>query len=158
MYWPFAVRWLGAIVWGWTLNLDHQIVSASLPLRGWECITNGHISVSPTENSPPFSLSSLCPGHWSAATDWAMPGRAERRKQLIRTFLLSAPADEWQLWFSNLTAKSKNWASPSTKDFLKCVAFLPSSTKQVLCQIQVRFFGILFMYNIKYSSVIPVKS
>lgn len=70
-----------------------------------------------------------------------MPGRAERHKQLIRTLLLecllSAPANEWQLWFLNLTAKTKNRTSMSTKGSLKCVSFIPSATKLEFCQIQV---------------------
>lgn len=63
-----------------------------------------------------------------------MPGRVERHKQLIKSFLLerwqSAPADRWQLQFLNLTAKDKNRTSLSTKDFLKCVLLIPTATKQ----------------------------
>ncbi len=53
-------------------------------------------------------------------TDGAMPERVERHKQLIKASLLesllSTSAYEWQLWFLNLTAKTKNRMSMSTKD------------------------------------------
>lgn len=57
MYWPFAIHWLGAMVWVWTLNLDHQIMSAPCH-SGGECGQPvARYQVSPAENSLPSSLS-----------------------------------------------------------------------------------------------------
>lgn len=94
--------------------------ACSLPPWGWKWIRGWpDICFSWGEFTSILPVSSYS-GRWFAMTDGAMPGRVERHKQLIRTFLLecllSASADEWQLWLLNLTAKTKNLMSMSTKD------------------------------------------
>lgn len=68
-------------------------------------------------------------------TDGAMPGRAERHKQLISARLLesrlSVGEEEWQLRFLNLTGKTKYRTPLSTKRLLSNVFNRPA-TKLVL--------------------------
>lgn len=111
MYWPFATRWLEAMVWAWTLNSDHQIKSVLCYYRAKEWITGNHISAFSCRQCTSIAPVSVYLEHWFAVMDGAISERVEHHKQLISTFLfellLSVPADEWQLWFPNLTAQTK---------------------------------------------------
>lgn len=126
MYWPFAIHWLRAMVRAWTLNLDHQITSASLPgspmARYQPLLQRLHL-----HSRCQFVLETLIyDDGWGDA--WK-----SRASQTTHQDILITPADEWQLQFLNLTAKSKNRTSLSTKD----VSFIPSTTKPEFCQTQI---------------------
>lgn len=106
------------------LSLNFELRSSNhVCSPGWKWITSGQISFSSCRELASILPVSLYSGRWFAVTDGAMPGRAERHKQLISAFLLecrlSAREEEWQLRFLNLTAKTKNRTSLSTKGFFK---------------------------------------
>lgn len=137
-YWRIRGQW--SEIQLWIKIIKSCLLPAALGLKvdcRWPDITLVQLSCGEFTSILPVSLYS---GRWFVMTDGAMPGRAERHKQLIRSFLLecwlSVPAGEWQLRFQQLTAKTKNRTSLSTKDFLKPVLLIPTATKE-FCQIQI---------------------